>query len=45
MNTTCVLILEYKKTYLLQLRDNKKDIPEKNKWGFFGGHKKKAKPS
>lgn len=42
MNTTCVLILEYKKTYLLQLRDNKKDIPEKNKWGFFGGHKKKS---
>lgn len=39
MNITCVLILEYKKNYLLQLRDNKKNIQEMNKWGFFGGKK------
>ena len=41
MKTTCVLILEHKKTYLLQLRDNKKNIPECNKWGLFGGQKEK----
>ena len=41
MKTTCIIILEYRKTYLLQLRDNKKNIPEKNKWGFFGGQKNK----
>tara|TARA_B100001173_G_scaffold312321_1_gene332934 strand:+ start:1504 stop:1914 length:411 start_codon:yes stop_codon:yes gene_type:complete len=42
MTITCVLIIEYKKSFLLQLRDNKKNIPEMNKWGFFGGKKEKT---
>ncbi len=41
MITTCALIIENKKNFLLQLRDNKKNIPEMNKWGFFGGKKER----
>lgn len=32
-------IIQYKKRYLLQLRDNKKRISFPNHWGLFGGRK------
>lgn len=31
------VVLNYKDKFLLQLRDNKKNIPHPNKWGTFGG--------
>tara|TARA_B100000035_G_C20828271_1_gene477474 strand:+ start:147 stop:557 length:411 start_codon:yes stop_codon:yes gene_type:complete len=41
MKTSCVIILKKKQHYLLQLRDNKKKVLERNQWGFFGGQKSK----
>jgi 8-oxo-dGTP pyrophosphatase MutT (NUDIX family) len=34
-------IIIFKKKYLLQLRDNKKNVKEKVSWGLFGGHCKR----
>jgi len=37
----CLCIICKNKKYLLQLRDNTKNIKDPNTWGLFGGHLKK----
>ena len=37
----CLCIISKNKKYLLQLRDNIKNIKDPNTWGLFGGHLKK----
>ena len=39
MNTATKAVIKSGSTYLLQLRDNKKEIFSPNHWGLFGGTK------